>query len=649
MTFNINKCIVYDIETLSNCFIVCFKNLETNDKKSFIFFNDDEYLSQPSLLNNFLVRCKKNDYTLVGFNNIGFDAQVTDHFLEDYKLNKDSYDIDDFIKSIYGKAQEIITTQDDENRFDFVKPAHKLFNYNLDLRKQKHYDGMAKRGTSLKWLQFSMRFPNIQEMPIDHTDIIQKEQIEEILSYCWNDVDSTAEFFTKIKYETELRESLSKEFDIDLLNASEPKISKDVFGKFLSEEMNISYKELKQLRTMRGLIKFKDLIFPYTKFYTPLFNDILDKVNAASVNAAPNSKDTFKYSFVYKDVPIDLGLGGIHGAIKSGVYTNNEEYMILDIDGKSYYPNLAIKNGLEPAHFSKYKKEGDLKESVFLKVYERIYNDRIAFDKKDPRNYVYKIILNSTYGLSKEINSYLYDPLFTYSVTINGQLTLLMLTEMLCEYVKDCQLLQLNTDGITIKFKRKDYERVKKIMKRFEEITKQILETVEYSKMILRDVNNYISIPIEGTPKYKGCFELELDFHKNASAMVVPMAVNEYFVNGKDYKSFIENHNDIYDFCIGVKAKSNFKLNLYDINGSFLEKKPQQKVTRFYISQKGGYMFKDFNDGRVISVMAKKKVTPVNTIETDDASQYDIDKAFYIQKTKELIESVQGIGELTLF
>jgi hypothetical protein len=82
----------------------------------------------------------------------------------------------------------------------------------------------------------------------------------------------------------------------------------------------------------------------------------------------------------------------------------------------SFYPNLAIRNGLGTSTFTKRRifstsMSGSLKK-------ERRFRSQIL------RNYVYKIILNSTYGLSNDENSFLYDPQFTMSITINGQLSL---------------------------------------------------------------------------------------------------------------------------------------------------------------------------------------------------------------------------------
>lgn len=56
-----------------------------------------------------------------------------------------------------------------------------------------------------------------------------------------------------------------------------------------------------------------------------------------------------------------------------------------------------------------------------------------------------KIVLNSTYGILKDKNNPLYDPLMSNNVCVTGQLLLLDLIEKVEPY---CQLIQSNTDGI---------------------------------------------------------------------------------------------------------------------------------------------------------------------------------------------------------
>ena len=622
-----DKIVIWDIETLCNCFIACFKDYKTGKRKEFIFYEHEDYASHPKKLLKFLDTLKKNNYTLLGFNSVGFDHQVIEYFIDNVKSFGD---IGSLVDGIYSTAQEVISIPDDE-RFKVLIPESKLKHKAIDLFKQKHYDGKAKRGTSLKWLQFSMRYSNIEEMPYSHDKPITYEQISEVVDYCWNDIDSTEDFFTKIKYETELRVALSEEYSKNLLNASEPRLAKEIFGKFLCEEMDIEYSVLRQMKTIRKDIKFDDIIFPYVSFYTESFKKILDDFRSVKVDASPGSTDSFKYNFNYKNVSIDLGLGGIHGCIERGIYESDDEYMILDIDASSYYPNLAIQNDLKPKHL------GD----SFLKVYNNLYQERKLIDKKDPRNYIFKIVLNSCYGLSKEFNSYVYDPKFTYGITINGQLSLLMLTEMLGEYVKNLTLIQLNTDGITVKFKRSDYDRVMKICNQFEKVSKQMLEYAEYKKMVIMDVNNYLSVYENGAVKKKGLFETELDYHKNPSYSIVPKALSCRYIDNSNIEDYINNSTDMFDFCAGTKKKSTFALNYYEAKEGLLDIQEQQKVTRFYVAKEGGMLMKDFYDGRQVSVLAKQKIRPLNKMEDLDFHLNNIDRRWYIKQVEKLIAQIE--------
>ena len=98
---------------------------------------------------------------------------------------------DEITHKIYLKAQEIIRQQNNDEKFNNLIPEWKQFFPQIDLFKQKHYDGTAKRGTSLKWIEFTTRFDNIEEMPIHHNTLISDSDIPFILEYNWNDVKAT--------------------------------------------------------------------------------------------------------------------------------------------------------------------------------------------------------------------------------------------------------------------------------------------------------------------------------------------------------------------------------------------------------------------------------------------------------------------------
>lgn len=598
----------------------------------------------------FLLRVKKNSYWLVGFNCNAFDNQILEEVFAIYDKAK-AMSIEDIVKLLYDKAQQIIHLPDEE-KYKQLVPEWKFRIPHIDLYKQKHFD-RPQKATSLKWLQFTMRCANVQEMPIDHGAVVTKEDIPSILEYNWNDVESTADFFELIMFETDLRLALSEKYNLRLVNASEPKMVREIFGKLLSEAMGIPYSELRKKQTFRSIIPVKDIIFPYVQFKTDTCNEVLEWFKSLEVN--PNSTDKadkIERVFQFAQCETVLGLGGIHGCVNSGRYKAAKDLVIKDLDIVSFYPNLAIQNNIRPEHLGE----------AFNTIYNDIFEQRQLIPKSDPMNYIFKIILNSCYGLSKEKNGYIYDPKFTYSITINGQLTILMLAERLLLEIPNIMFYQMNTDGITIGYDPIYTDRIKEICDEFCEATKQKLEEADYREMIIMNVNNYIGVytDMDKEPKKKGLFETNfnwkgkqaVEYHKNPSFNVIPMAVEAYFVKGQDYKTFIENHENTYDFLGAVKKKSNFELCLYYVEEGEIKKTYGQRVTRFYVAKKGKKFYKDFKDGRRVSILSDWQVETANHVRDEDVEviRKNLNYAYYIMEVEKVIGEIEEkIQQLKLF
>lgn len=645
---NLDKLIVLDIETLSTMFCICCRDYKTGAKKQFIIYDDPEYDDQPLALFKFLRNCRRQGYTAVTFNGLAFDLQVLNFFYEWCSVKVEplyELELSEVIKFLYSEAQRIINLDEEAKHKELVFEGD-LFMPTIDLFKQKHYD-RPQRYTSLKWCQFTMNYPNIEEMPIPHDQPITKDEIADVLSYCWNDVDSTYQFFELIKYESEVRLKLSEEYGRNLINASEPKMAREIFGKFLCDEMKISYAELRKMNTIRKMVKFADIIFPYVKFITPTLQKVLTDLQAVSIDCNPHSKQSFEYSFDYNGLTVYLGLGGIHACLAPGVYVPAEDEICEDVDVISFYPKLGIENDVKPAHLG----------GSFSKIYNSLFEQRKLIPKEDPRNYIFKILLNSTYGLSSEINSYFYDKQYTYTITVNGQLSLLMLAEALHKSVPGIKVLQMNTDGLTIIYNKQYNPMVAKICAWWERTTKLGLEYAYYSKMVIQDVNNYIGVytDVDKKPKCKGLFDTKIEYHKNPSYLIVPKALTAYFVKGVPIEQTVKTHNNIYDFCGGIKKKRSFALNLYKDFGNSEVCEEQQKVTRFFIStptDEAGLLVKDFTDGRKVSALANTLVQPLNNIRVgyEQPARYPINYDWYVREAKKLVESITpSVTQQSLF
>ena len=625
-----------DYETLSNCFIAVFEDIKSEHTETFIC-----HKSQNDIL-EFITFLERN-ITLgewhVSFNGLAFDSQITEYILRD-KDQLLEQDGDTIAKFIYQKAQETI---ENSNNGDFAKFSPKNLSIRqIDVFKLNHWDNPAKR-SSLKWIQYTMDWHNIMDMPIHHTTEVTADQIPEIIIYCKNDVKSTKQIMMLSKSNIDLRGTLTEEYGIDLYSASEPRIAKDLFLHFLSNATGIKKWDLKQMRTSREQIIFKDIILPYINFETATFQNLLKKFQDVILYPS-QTKGGFKYSAQYKGIKTDYGLGGIHGARQSKVYNSTEDMIIMSSDVVSFYPNLAIRNKWAPAHIPK---------EEFCDQYEWFFEERKKIPKKDPKNYVYKIVLNSTYGLSNDENSFLYDPQFTMRITINGQLSLTMLYEMICEGIPGALPLMQNTDGLETMIPREYVDKYMEICTRWEEITNLQLEHDKYSKIVLGDVNNYIAISEEGKSKCKGRFEYDnLALHKNKSFLIVPKALYAYFVDGVKPEKFIKENLNIFDFCGGVKIKGNWMFTERKIEkGEYSETKLQETI-RYYISNKGSKIIKtNRGDKREIQVEAGKwlQSTMIDYVEKP-FEKYDINYDYYLEKVKKEIESLEpSTNQLSLF
>ena len=659
---------IIDYETLVNCTVFCAQHYKNSDDlKVFVIHplkNDTHelvnFLQKNAILNEFHI----------SFNGIDFDSQISQFILDKanyFIANKDNPT--KLANDIYQKAQRLI-----EEEKDFKTLSKNLSIKQIDLFKLNHWDSPAKK-SSLKWIQYSMDWYNVEDMPIHHsTNIETVDQLDTVIRYCINDVKSTAEIYFKCREQIALRQSLTKTFGIDLFSASEPRIAKTLFSLLLSKKIGIRSGELNKLRTHRDNICVKDIILPYVKFKTLLFKSILDKFNEQVINSN-NTKGGFKYSIKHKGVKTDFGLGGVHGAAPSGIYEAKDGIIIMSSDVASFYPNLAIKNRWSPAH---------LPQEEFCDQYEWFFEERKKIPKKDPKNYVYKTMLNGTYGLSNDENSFLYDPLYTLQTTCNGQLLLMMLYEMLSEGIPGSVPIMQNTDGLEMMIPAHYKSKYLEICKEWEDITSLSLEHEQYNKIILSDVNNYIAVlktkecsKIEwdelkktnphyiftvendkyfyNATKCKGRFEFnDLALHKNKSFLIIPKAIYYYFVHDVQPEHYLRDNQNIFDYCAGVKAKGDWVF-IETCYSKFEKIESQlQKIVRYYVSNKGCKLIKrNTVDGREIQLEAGKWLqTTFNTYVSKEWTQYDINMQYYIEEIyKEIsgITRIQDKNQLTLF
>lgn len=327
---------------------------------------------------------------------------------------------------------------------------------------------------------------------------------------------------------------------------------------------------------------------------------------------------------------VDFGVGGIHASLSEKVVKQTKKYIIRDADVSSMYPNIAISNNIYPEHLG----EG------FCEIYQDVYNQRKSYAKGTPENAMLKLALNCVYGDSNNKFSVFFDPMYTMKITINGQLSLLMLAEKLLE-IEGLKLIQLNTDGLTVALPIDKEAQYFKECKNWEKIVGLDLEYADYSKMFIRDVNNYIALYTNGKVKRKGAYQFEdLGWHQNQSSLVVPMAANTKMLEGKDIREFIEQRfssGNTFDFMLRTKVDRSSRLVLIDSEGKDID---QQRICRYYPSKHGYKMVKIMKplegntEERRLSIESAWLVKTCNDMKDFDG---DIDFDYYVAEAEKLV------------
>jgi hypothetical protein len=634
--------IIYDIETLKEYFLVValipqepyrvFKvNKDENSLDAFINFTE-----------------KYKDYHWVGYNNLRFDSQVIEWVIRNHEYWHELSSLE-ITARIHQKASDVI---DDANHDVF--PEYRETDLTLkqiDLFRIHHFDNKNRR-VSLKRLEFEMDLENIEEMPIDHNKIgMTKDDIIETTGYCLNDVWATYQFYLVTIGQTdhplykgdnkiELRQDIEQEFGIPCLNYSDSKIGDEMIKKFYCQEKGIDYKELPKKGYFRKTIAVKNCIAPYVEFQTDELQSFLKRIRRMNLGL----QDDFKEELHFYNNVYSFMKGGLHTENKPKIFEADDEHEIIDWDVSSYYPAIIINNGRYPQHLG----------SAFLRGYQAMFEKRLELKplaKKDKKIKgivgALKLAVNSVYGKSSDMQSWIYDRQLTMFTTITGELSLMMLIE--AYELAGINVISANTDGVTIRIKKTLIDKMHEINAWWSELTKYELERADYQKIIFSTVNDYLAIKTDGEIKKKGDFLTDFELHKNKSARIVPLALEQYYVRDIPVDTTIRSHNNIFDFCLRQKASKDFHYE--GIDKSTGDKRVYNKLIRYYISNTGEKLLKVKNEdsqsgaANVSQVEAGEWLTTVCNNLNKNHLLDNINYDYYIERAEKIIHKIAYEGK----
>ena len=504
--------IFYDFEVFCHDWLVVAIDMTT--KKEHVIINNKEELEA-------LYEANKNDIW-VGFNSNHYDQYI----LKGILCGFDPKRINDFI-------------------IDKGNPGWKFSSLfrNIPLN---NYDVMLNLDKGLKWFEGSMG-NNIKEssVPFNIDRKLTEAEIAETVKYCRHDVEQTIDVFIQRKEEFTGRIGLvklacqGKPLDMSLISKTKPQLTAIILDAHRQHDRDDEF----------------DIDFPSThqvKKYKEVLDWYENPDNRCYYRHIPGKKtpEKNKLDVMIAGCPHTFAWGGVHGALEK---YHGEGYF-LNMDVASLYPSLMIQYNLHSRNIKDPQK------------FVEIYHKRLELKKKkDPLQAVLKIVLNSTYGVLKDKNNDLFDPLMSNKVCIYGQILLLDLIEHL---EKHSQIIQSNTDGILIKMpdgmdEDEWFNIIDDIAFEWEQRTHLQLEFDEYRKVFQKDVNNYIIVDGKGKYKSKGAYVKKLDNLDYGDFPIVNHALVEYMVHGISVETFIYRCDDLKEFQFIAKITSKYSTILH--------------------------------------------------------------------------------------
>jgi hypothetical protein len=674
---------ICDIETMA-CFtdIGCYNP----DTKTWIEFEISEWKND---LYKFVkwYTSKPCDY-LVTFNGIGFDQQVLQHIVNHYD---EWYDLKG--EEVAAKIYEFSTSVIENGRYN-IRPPYQEYHFPvkpMDLFKINHFDNDAKM-TSLKWCAFMMNM-DVEEMPIHHgVKKMTRAEADTVIMYRRNDCMVTYGLLYltlgqvdeipninggfpvpelddyKGANKIEQRINIQAVTGLQCMNWSDVKIGeeKNKLTYMKSEGIKDPYSlQPTKVRQAYGQ-KFKNF-FPKTmEFQTQELKDFIKSLGEEYVKSIKQ-----EFPITIGQTTYTIAKGGIHSTEKNRVVRPMNGWFLTDADVGSQYPNSILKLEVFPPHLKRTIIE-QFQENVNMKdEYKQMgknTTDKAEKKKLKSLEGLTKLSMNGGYyGKMGQPGSFLEYPEGVLKVCMGNQIEILMLIEML--ELAGFKVVSGNTDGIVTMYPEEKKEEYLAICHEWEKkVGNDKLGKLEYANFTAlwqENINHYLGQKIDDTTgelstKKKGRFVTTYgspgcEINKNKSKRIIPLALEAYFIDGKDPAEFIRNHENIMDFCVAKKATGQLHYEELLPTGTA---KVHKKLVRYYVS-------KDGNVFKKRGISAGEKGGPMDNyceappalypwlgeplmtyfnkgFKKDNIKDYNIDYDFYILEALKRIDKIEG-------
>lgn len=612
---------VFDTECYRDYWLIYFRDIDSDRRRYF-----DMYPGKRLDVDG--IRDILRRWRVVSFNGINYDIPMVSLALDGANCSE------------LKRASDSIITADvrpwEFYEFHGVKPPSFLDHIDLvEVAPGKAEDQF--RGPGLKIYGGRLHSQRMENLPIEPDDSIRPEERPIIINYCGTDLQVTIDLANELREQIDLRALMSSEYKVDLRSKSDAQIAEAVIRHEVEKATNRKIKKPELERAGQFFYKPPSFVEFRTENMQKVLRQVCNMPLVIGRNGRVQKTEAFdKLVFTIGDSSYKMGIGGLHSQETTRSLYTDENAILIDRDVASYYPALIINNNLIPPAI------GPRFQNVYRDIRTRRLKAKAAKQKAIAETL--KIVLNGTFGKLGQPFSIFYAPRQMITVTLTGQLSLLMAIERL--EMRDIRVISANTDGFTSMVPRNKIDLFNATMFDWECDTNFETEEVRYRSMHNRSVNGYIAIPFAWDNDKKCWDETKIDkpkrkelyaqagpglpaamgLKKNPAAGICTEAVVEYLCHGTPLEETIEKCEDIRQF-ISVRQVQGGGI----WNDTYLG-----KAVRWYYAkgQTGGIVYK--KSGNIVP----KSDGAMPCMDLPDEFPDDIDYGWYIDEAYAILKDL---------
>lgn len=514
----------------------------------------------------------------------------------------------------------------------------------------------------LKVLNGRLHGPRMQDLPYHHMTILTHEQMDNVTSYCGNDLDATARLFKALEEPIQMREEVGRRYQLgDIRSKSDAQIGEAIIKKRVEDATG----QRPRRESVAPGTAFQYNVPDFINFKTDTMRAVLDDVRKTTFKVKSDGRVSMPKALDGRYIELGastykMGIGGLHSTEANRAVIADDDHLLIDADVASQYPSIILKLGLYPKSLG----------PAFLEAYKAIYDERLAAKARakvikgtelpaaiaagelgrqlqlqaelDACSVVdkgLKIALNGCYGKLGSKWSVLHAPHLLIAVTLTGQLSLLMLAER--AELAGISVVSGNTDGLVFLCPKHLKGTLDAICAEWERETSFVLEFAEYRAIYNLSVNTYFAIKPDGSVKRKGTVsnpwaegDLRAQMMKNPNMTICTDAALKWITDGIDPAETIRACRDIREFVTVVNVKG----------GGKWHEEPIGKVVR-YLWCKGGepifYVEPHPTTGNFKKVSRTDGCGPVMNLPDEFPDDIDYDR--YVAEAWDILRSVGAV------